>query len=409
MDFSLKLKQNMKLILTQDMKLSMNILEMSSSKLKELIEKEVNKNPMLEIVYSPRSSNSSSDEDAPSPLDFVSKEESLFDFLEEQLSYIKLSKKFKDICYYIINNLDDRGYLSLSKNEIKKTFKISTNDLKEIFNIIYSLEPYGIGAENLKDCLKIQLTIKNKKDPILFSLIDNYLEDLGAKKFEFIAENLNISVDRVKTYLALIQTLEPIPARGYSVGNKTKYIVPEAKVEIIDKELKVTLNEEAFPKIKLSSSDISDKINYQNALNLIKAIEKRYATLERILNLLIVKQSEFFFFGKEHLKTLTLKDIANELNLHISTISRAIKEKFIETPQGIIEIKSLFIVSSESIVIKKFIEEFIHNENKYSPLSDEKLSYLLKNKGFSVARRTVAKYRDELGILSTRERKIKIY
>lgn len=409
MDFSLKLKQNMKLILTQDMKLSMNILEMSSSKLKELIEKEVNKNPMLEIVYSPRSSNPSSDENAPSPLDFVSKEESLFDFLEEQLSYIKLSKKFKDICYYIINNLDDRGYLSLSKNEIKKTFKISTNDLKEIFNIIYSLEPYGIGAENLKDCLKIQLTIKNKKDPILFSLIDNYLEDLGAKKFEFIAENLNISVDRVKTYLALIQTLEPIPARGYSVGNKTKYIVPEAKVEIIDKELKVTLNEEAFPKIKLSSSDISDKINYQNALNLIKAIEKRYATLERILNLLIVKQSEFFFFGKEHLKTLTLKDIANELNLHISTISRAIKEKFIETPQGIIEIKSLFIVSSESIVIKKFIEEFIHNENKYSPLSDEKLSYLLKNKGFSVARRTVAKYRDELGILSTRERKIKIY
>lgn len=409
MDFSLKLKQNMKLILTQDMKLSMNILEMSSSKLKELIEKEVNKNPMLEIVYSPRSSNPSSDENAPSPLDFVSKEESLFDFLEEQLSYIKLSKKFKDICYYIINNLDDRGYLSLSKNEIKKTFKISTNDLKEIFNIIYSLEPYGIGAENLKDCLKIQLTIKNKKDPILFSLINNYLEDLGAKKFEFIAENLNISVDRVKTYLALIQTLEPIPARGYSVGNKTKYIVPEAKVEIIDKELKVTLNEEAFPKIKLSSSDISDKINYQNALNLIKAIEKRYATLERILNLLIVKQSEFFFFGKEHLKTLTLKDIANELNLHISTISRAIKEKFIETPQGIIEIKSLFIVSSESIVIKKFIEEFIHNENKYSPLSDEKLSYLLKNKGFSVARRTVAKYRDELGILSTRERKIKIY
>jgi len=409
MDFSLKLKQNMKLILTQDMKLSMNVLEMSSSNLKELIEKEVNKNPMLEIVYSPRSNNHSSDEEAPSPLDFVSKEESLFDFLEEQLSYLKLSKKFRDICYYIINNLDDRGYLSISKNEIKKTFKLSTSDLKEIFNIIYSLEPHGIGAENLKDCLKIQLTIKDKKDPILFSLIDNYLEDLGAKKFDFIAENLNISIDRVKSYLALIQTLDPIPARGYFIGNKTKYIIPEAKVEIVDKELKVTLNEEAFPKIKLSSSDISDKTNYQNALNLIKAIEKRYATLERILKLLIVKQSEFFFFGKEHLKTLTLKDIASELNLHISTISRAIKEKFIETPQGVIEIKSLFIVSSESIIIKKLIEEFIHNENKYSPLSDEKLSYLLKNKGFSVARRTVAKYRDELGILSTRERKIKIY
>ena len=407
MDFSLKLKQNMKLILTQDMKLSMNILEMSSSNLKELIEKEVNKNPMLEIVYSPRSNSHSTDEETTSPLDFISKEKSLFDFLEEQLSYLKLSKKFRDICYYIINNLDDRGYLSISKSDIKKIFKISTKELQEVFNIIYSLEPHGIGAENLKDCLKIQLTIKDKKDPILFSIIDNYLEDLGDKNFEFIAENLNISADRIKRYLSLIQTLDPIPARGYFVGNKTRYIVPEAKIEIIDKTLKVTLNEEAFPKIKLSSSDISDKTNYQNALNLIKAIEKRYITLEKILNLLIVKQFDFFFLGKEYLKTLTLKDIASELNLHISTISRAIKEKFIETPQGIIEIKSLFIGSSETIIIKKLIEEFIHDENKYFPLSDEKISYLLKNKGFSVARRTVAKYRDELGILSTRERKIK--
>ena len=407
MDFSLKLKQNMKLILTQDMKLSMNILEMSSSNLKELIEKEVNKNPMLEIVYSPHSNSHSTDEETTSPLDFISKEKSLFDFLEEQLSYLKLSKKFRDICYYIINNLDDRGYLSISKSDIKKIFKISTKELQEVFNIIYSLEPHGIGAENLKDCLKIQLTIKDKKDPILFSIIDNYLEDLGDKNFEFIAENLNISADRIKRYLSLIQTLDPIPARGYFVGNKTRYIVPEAKIEIIDKTLKVTLNEEAFPKIKLSSSDISDKTNYQNALNLIKAIEKRYITLEKILNLLIVKQFDFFFLGKEYLKTLTLKDIASELNLHISTISRAIKEKFIETPQGIIEIKSLFIGSSETIIIKKLIEEFIHDENKYFPLSDEKISYLLKNKGFSVARRTVAKYRDELGILSTRERKIK--
>ena len=405
MDFSLKLKQNMKLILTQDMKLSMNVLEMSSTKLKEFLEKEINKNPVLEIVYTPRSKFS--DEETPSPLDFLSKEKSLFDFLEEQLAYLKLSKKFKEICHYIINNLDDRGYLTLSKNEIKKTFKLSTKELQEIFNVIYSLEPSGIGAKNLKDCLKIQLTIKDKKDPLLFSLIDNYLEDLGDKNFKFIADNLHISIEKIKVYLTLLQTLDPIPARGYFVGNKTRYIVPDAKIEIVNKELKVTLNEEVFPKIKISS-DASNKNNYQNALNLIKAIEKRYITLEKILNLLIIKQFEFFFFGKEHLKTLTLKDIATELNLHISTISRAIKEKFIDTPQGIIEIKSLFIASSESIVIKKLIEEFIHNENKYSPLSDEKISYLLKKKGFSLARRTVAKYRDELGILSTRERKIKI-
>ncbi len=298
MDFSLKLKQNMKLILTQNMKLSMNVLEMSSTKLREFLEKEINKNPVLEIVYTPRSKFS--DEETPSPLDFLSKEKSLFDFLEEQLAYLKLSKKFKEICHYIINNLDDRGYLTLSKNEIKKTFKLSTKELKEIFNVIYSLEPSGIGAENLKDCLKrgyltlskneikktfklstkelkeifnviyslepsgigaenlkdclkIQLTIKDKKDPLLFSLIDNYLEDLGDKNFKFIADNLHISIERIKRYLTLLQTLDPIPARGYFVGNKTRYIVPDAKIEIVNKELKVTLNEEVL-EIKLDIS-----------------------------------------------------------------------------------------------------------------------------------------------------------
>ena len=412
MDFTLKLKQEMKLSLTQEMKISMNILQMSSSNLKDFIEKEALKNPMLEVTYSAPSSKYNSDEEAPSPFDFIIEEKTLIDFLEEQLGYLKISPKIKSICEYVINNLDDRGYLSISKLEIKKALKVSAAQMKEAMDIIYSLEPAGIGAENLKENLKIQLIVKNIIDEKLFSLIDNYLEELGDRNYSIISDKLNISIEQIEDYLDIIKTLEPIPARGYFVGNKTNYVVPEAKIEIIDEELVVTLNDEAIPKIKISSSyestnSLSDKNNMYTAINLIKSIEKRYITLERVLNQLIIKQKPFFFKGKDFLQTLTLKDIAKELNLHESTISRTVRDKFIETPQGMIAIKSLFILNSECLEIKKTIEELIKSEDKSSPLSDEKISLYFKNNGCNIARRTIAKYREELGIASTRERKRK--
>lgn len=412
MDFTLKLKQEMKLSLTQEMKLSMSILQMSSSNLKDFIEKEALKNPMLEVTYSAPAAKYNSDEETPSPFDFIIEEKTLIDFLEEQLGYLKISPKIKSICEYVINNLDDRGYLSMSKLEIKKALKASAVQMKEAMDIIYSLEPTGIGAENLKENLKIQLLAKSITDEKLFYLIDNFLEELGDRNYSLISEKLDISIEQIEDYLDIIKTLEPIPARGYFVGNKTNYVVPEAKIEIVDDELIITLNEEAIPKIKINSSyestnSLSDKNNMYTAINLIKSIEKRYITLERVLNELIIKQKDFFFKGKDFLQTLTLKDIAKELNLHESTISRTVRDKFIETPQGMIAIKSLFLLNSGCLEIKKTIEELIKSEDKSSPLSDEKISLHFKNNGCNVARRTIAKYREELGIASTRERKRK--
>ncbi|MHD0317857.1 RNA polymerase factor sigma-54 [Fusobacterium sp. THCT1E2] len=412
MDFTLKLKQEMKLSLTQEMKLSMSILQMSSSNLKDFIEKEALKNPMLEVTYSAPAAKYNSDEETPSPFDFIIEEKTLIDFLEEQLGYLKISPKIKSICEYVINNLDDRGYLSMSKLEIKKALKASAIQMKEAMDIIYSLEPTGIGAENLKENLKIQLLAKSITDEKLFYLIDNFLEELGDRNYSLISEKLDISIEQIEDYLDIIKTLEPIPARGYFVGNKTNYVVPEAKIEIVDDELIITLNEEAIPKIKINSSyestnSLSDKNNMYTAINLIKSIEKRYITLERVLNELIIKQKDFFFKGKDFLQTLTLKDIAKELNLHESTISRTVRDKFIETPQGMIAIKSLFLLNSGCLEIKKTIEELIKSEDKSSPLSDEKISLHFKNNGCNVARRTIAKYREELGIASTRERKRK--
>lgn len=410
MDFSLKLKQETKLILTQEMKTSMNILQMSSSKLKEYLEKEAVTNPAIEINYttSPNFKSNSSDENI-SPIDFVSKEETLFDYLEEQISYLKISPKVREICLFIVNNLDPRGYLALPKLQLKKLLNINTALLNEAFEIIYSLEPLGVGAENLKDCLKIQLKSKGIEDTTLFKLIDIYLEEVANKNFSLISTELNISQEKILEYLKLIQTLSPIPARGYTVDTTSSYIVPEARIEIQNGKLVFFLNEDTIPKININSSyansEFANKHSIYTAINIMKCLEKRVQTLTKILELLLIKQKEFFFKGENYLHSLILKDLAKELNLHESTISRAIKNKYLDTPQGIISMKSLFIIDSSTIEIKNLISDFISNENKKTPLSDEKLSILLRNKGFSIARRTVTKYREELGFLSTRERK----
>ena len=410
MDFSLKLKQETKLILTQEMRVSMNILQMSSSKLKEYLEKEAVTNPAIEITYNNNSyKNSSSSETNVSPLDFVTEEETLFDYLEEQLGYLKIPSKIKEVCLFIINNLDNRGYLATPKLELKKLLNINTHQLNEAFKIIYTLEPIGVGAENLKDCLKIQLRYKNIEDAILFSLIDDYLEEIANQNFSLITEKLNISKEKILDYLDLIRTLSPIPARGYVVDTNSNYIVPEAKIEIKNGKLVFKINEDLIPKININPSYSenfnANKNSINTAITIMKCLEKRYQTLTKILEFLTIKQEDFFFKGEEFLHSLTLKDVANELTLHESTISRAIKEKYLDTPQGIISMKSLFIIDSNTIKIKKLLEELINSENKKSPFSDEKLSFLLKEKGYSVARRTVAKYREELGFPSTRERK----
>lgn len=411
LDFSLKIKQETKLTLTQEMKTSINILQMSSSNLREFLEKEAFINPAIEVNYSKNSTFKVSTEDEISPLDFVTKEETLIDYLEEQIGYLNISSKIKSICIFIINNLDNRGYLSISKSEIKKILGISSSALYEAFNIIHSLEPIGIGAENLKECLKIQLLEKKIEDRTCFELIDNYLESLAEKDFDTISASLNVSIKKIEECLNIIKTLSPIPARGYLIDTSSNYIVPEARITINNGKLNFELNDDVIPKININQNYLNSESPNKNfvysAMNLIKCIEKRYQTLSRIINILIKTQKEFFFKGENYLTTLTFKDIAKELDLHESTISRAIKDKYVETPQGILSIKSLFILNSESIKIKNLIDTFITKENKKYPLSDEAISNLLKKHGFDVARRTVAKYREELGFPSTRERKRK--
>lgn len=401
----------MKLILTQEMKTSIEILEISSVKLKEFIEKEKNTNPAIEVVYNKNYTKNICSDSSFSPLDTYTEEKTLIDFLEEQLSYLTLDKNTVEICTFIINNLNEKGYLAIPKDEIINILDITPHEFKKSFDIIRSFEPSGVGAINLRDSLKLQLSHKNNFDENLYHIIDYHLEDLATQNFIRITRDMKISLDEVKNYLKEIQKLTPIPSRGYKTNSRTNYIIPDADVEIQNKKLIFKINEELLPKVYVKNSykvnTPEDKKNIDRAINIGKCIQKRFDTLSKILEFLINHQKLYFFKGKEYLNTLTIKKLARHLGLHESTISRAIKDKYLTSPQGIIPIRSLFVLNSETFKIKSLIEELIEYENKEKPLSDMMISKFLKLKNYDVARRTVTKYREELGYHSSLKRKRK--
>lgn len=410
MDFKINLKNDVKLVLTQKMQLSINILQLSTFELQKFLEKEAAVNPAIEIVYNTPSKIKKNDSDNTLTIeDNLVDEPTLTDFLEEQISYLKIKQSIRNICIFIINNLDHRGYLAISKKEIMNILGVNHKEMDEAFSYIYSLDPCGIGAENLSHCLKIQLQKKGVKDKNIFLIIDNYLNELAEKKFDVISEKLHISQNQVITCLKEIQTLSPLPSRGYKTTSNIDYIIPDINIEIVDGKLVFSINKDLLPKVYINSnyspSTDAEKYYLDKAVNIAKSIEKRFETLTRITSSLINIQKNFFFKGKNYLNSLTLKEVANELELHESTISRAIKDKFINSPQGIISMRSLFVLDASVNEIKNKIETIILDEDKKKPLSDMAICNHLKEIGFNIARRTVAKYREELGLMSSRERK----
>lgn len=414
MDFSLNIKQEQKLILTQSMKLSLNILEMSGIKLEKFVEKEIAKNPLLEVDFSSKSfkrqSNASNDV---SPLDFASKEKNLIDFLEEQIRFLDLNKDMRFLCNFVINNLDKKGYLTVTREELKESSKFSLMQIDKAIGIIKDLDPVGIGAKDLEDCLIIQLHKRNIYNIKLEFIINHLMQELAQEKYEFIAKKLKIDTSTVKEYLAIIRTLNPIPSRGFYMGDSIHYIEPEAEILNLDGKYKVYMSTKNIPKLKIKNLENKKELTgnmkeyFNSATNLIKAIEKRQNTLENILNIILEKQYEYFSDPKGKLNSLTLKDIAEILNIHESTVSRTIKNKYILTNRGLERIKDMFIVNNKILYIKEKIEELVLKEDRTKPLSDVEITSILEKENLKIARRTVVKYRKELGIKPSYKRKLK--
>ena len=394
-----KLIQSLKL--SQIMKLSINILEMSITELNNFIEKEISNDldVSVELNYS---NQENYDDEKEAEINYLTDEKNFFQILEEQLSYFKIETKIKEICVFIINNLNKKGYLELSKIEIKDILEVSDKELDEAFDVIHSLEPYGVGAYSLEECLKIQLKVKNLIDDKLFLFIDNYLYLLADKKYDLIKEKLNINDEQLFTYIDIIKSLNPIPSRGYSVG-KIKKIIPDIFLETKKDEVFYEINRASIPQI-----NVKDKINdkYYKKLNeIVSCIEKRFETLDKIMEIIIREQKSFFISQGKETNTLKISDVASELNLSPSTVSRAVKEKYIKTNFGIISLRKLFNLDSTVFLYQQKILEYIENENKEQPFSDQDIVNLLEKEGIKIARRTVTKYREKLGYKSSHKRK----
>ncbi|MGL5414686.1 MAG: RNA polymerase factor sigma-54 [Clostridium sp.] len=455
MEYSMNLTQEQKLHMTQEMQLSIKMLQMSVNDLREYIDKEFEENPILDMKDSSQEVSSISeekvmdkydykemikyfefdnygaqsrgvyDDEEVSPFNFISEKKLLKEYLREQLVEFNIEKYKEIICDYIIENLDHRGYLECDLDIICSELKISKELGEECLEIVQDLEPYGIGARDIKECLLIQLYKLALDDEIMIEIVNNHLEDIGNNKYPLIAKKLKISPREAQRYGDVIKKLEPKPSRGFYTGEEVKFIIPDAAIRDIDGELIIIMNDSVLPKLSINSGYkkvinekeedkeateyVKDKLN--KALFLIKSIEQRRSTLYRVLEEIIKRQKEYFYKGYNYLKPMTLKEISEKLEVHESTVSRAVKDKYILTDRGTVRIKDLFttaINSNEDVGVMKIknrIKELIDTEDKSKPLSDQYISDKLIEEKMEVKRRTVAKYREELAIKASSKRK----
>ena len=450
MDLKLNISQKQKLILTQIMQQSINVLQMSAYDLREYIEKEFEENPILEADFNLIESKDNIDntqlskylndrydenynyqhnnEDEVSVFNFISDKKSLKDYLYEQLGEIKSDIKIKKVVSYMIESLDSRGYLENTLEEICSDLGIDEEKVQNALEILQSLEPCGIGARDLKECLLIQLKSKGILDEIIKEIVLKYLEYIADCKYNYIAKELKITPKEVQAYGDIIKSLEPKPSRGYYTGEEVKFIIPDAYIVKIGDKYNVIMNKDIIPNITINNLYKQEILNGKNkkeveyvkekvndAMGLINDIEQRNNTILKLLECIVKKQKAYFENGQEYLKPMTLRDLADEMALHESTVSRAIKDKYILTSRGTVKIKDLFcngIVSSgingegvSTNTIKNKIKQLIQLENKNKPLSDQAICDLLNKEHIDISRRTVAKYREELGIKSSSKRK----
>lgn len=433
--------QSQKLVMTTQLKQSLDILNMSNLELESEIKRELEENPVLDTKskeeidwekfaknidnksYNMRSYDLDNDFNLEN---LVKNESNLYDYVKNQLALLKINKKEKKVCEYIIDCLDKDGYLTTDEEFILKELKIDNNFFEKCLKNIQQLDPIGIGARNLSECLLIQIESKNINDNILKSIIIEDLNLIGENKIKLISKKYNISIEECAKYIRKIKDLDPKPGRLYS-NEKIIYVQPDVIVRKINEEFMIYMNDNSNFNLCVNnyyksilrnpSSDentkefIKNKLN--NALNLLKNIETRKSTILKIAEVIVKEQNEFFTRGVNHIKPMRLKDIAIELGYHESTISRGIHNKYMLTPFGLFEFKYFFSTSiqseeeegTSSTKIKNMIKELINQENKLKPLSDEKICKLLKEEGIIVARRTVAKYREEMNILSSSKRK----
>ncbi|NLW23950.1 MAG: RNA polymerase factor sigma-54 [Clostridia bacterium] len=453
--YHLNITQTQKLIMTPELRQAINILQLTTLELNNFIEKQLLENPLLDTSDEIQQTISEVSEEGEkfdidwqeyfadgSDLGYSQQREikevlpfenvfikstSLEEYLEEQLRFQKLSPEELALAQFIIGNLDSRGYFTLNIQEVALDLGVSPEKFTKILKIVQNLEPDGVASTCLEECLIIQLRKKNQLTPLLENLIKNYLKDIGQGKLTKVADRLAIPVQKLQEQVDFLKTLNPKPAAGFGSNQDTRFITPDIIIEKIENEYIVLVNDVSTPRLMINSlykeminnpqadkgtrNFIEKKLH--GAIWLIKSIEQRRITLYKIANVLVDLQRGFLDKGRQYLVPLNLKDVAERLDIHESTVSRAIANKYVQTPRGLYPLKFFFSSGVNNVTgkkisaeaIKKNIEDLIATEDPKKPFSDQKICQLLQQKGIKIARRTVGKYREELGIPAAVQRR----
>ncbi len=473
-----ELKQNLKLaqqlIMTPQLQQAIKLLQLSRLELVDAVQQELEENPMLEEApvdeeseddlqpeveeiraaerpaeltgegdgkeefdwdsyledYGPVGVSYQREEvEGPTWENILSWKPSLIDHLSWQLRLSKLCELEVRVGEQILGNIDGNGYLTSSVEEIAEAEKVETTFVEGVLKKIQEFDPPGVAARDLKECLLIQARILGVETPLIEQILTHHIKDLETKNYNQIARKLKVQLNEVLDAVAVISQMDPKPGLAYS-EEREEYIVPDVFVLKVGDEYKIVLNEDGLPKLRISNfykeilggvggakkagckEYIKDRI--QSATWLIKSIQQRQRTIYRVSESIVKFQKDFFDRGIQHLRPMILRDVAEDVGMHESTISRVTTNKYMHTPRGIFELKYFFnsrigMTDGESIASKSVQEEIrkiVQAEDKAKPLSDSELVDILKKSGIAIARRTVAKYREMMGILPSSKRKV---
>jgi RNA polymerase sigma-54 factor len=465
--YGLNLEQTQKLNLTPELRQSITVLQLSSLELNRYIEQQLQENPLLELredepeknvepadkgklaeavedkkeydldweLYFQDSSDLGLarqgrrwDQPEYSYENYLTQPPTLADHLLSQLFLSPCTLQDRAIAEYLIGNMDDKGYIRATLDETAARLKVCESDAARVLQLLQSFDPPGVGARNLAECLLIQVKHLGIKNKIVKELIENHLEDLAGGKISRIAGELGTTVQAVQKAADILKTLDPKPGRNFASHNDNRYIIPDIVLEKVEGEYIILVNDVLLPRLMINSTYRSVLSQGKNCdqetrrfveckLNaaawLIRSIEQRRLTLYKVAECLVEMQRGFLDRGIKYLKPLNLKMVAEKVGMHESTISRATSNKYIQTPQGVFEMRHFFSTglnnatgsTTSSECIKKMLQEMIAGEDCMLPLNDQKISELFGQKGINISRRTVAKYRGELNIPAIGKRK----
>jgi RNA polymerase sigma-54 factor len=470
---ALELKQDLRLtqqlVMTPQLQQAIKLLQLSRMELQEVIDQEIKENPVLEEDsgqaeeesgqeekkqeevateaeareevrepvkdqdweeymegYSISTYTSARADSGETPWEnLITRQVTLADYLLWQLRMSPLSPPEQEIGGFIIGNIDENGYLQGSLEEVCRELSFQAPMAEEILHLIQSFDPAGVGARDLQECLLIQLRGLPERSPLAEEIVTGYLAYCKKRDYRELARKLKIPLAQVLEAVEVISHLDPKPGRAFSV-EETRVIIPDVFVYKVEGDYVIVLNDDGLPKLRINSyyRELIDsnkdavsrgylKEKMKSALWLIRSIQQRQVTMYKVTKSIVKFQRDFFDRGIDHLKPLILRVVADDIEMHESTVSRVTTNKYAHTPQGIYELKFFFSgkvgVYGEEVAVKRvqnLIRQVIAGEDPRNPYSDDKLCRLLKEKHhITIARRTVAKYREMLRILSSSERK----